>query len=90
MSGSGVRLFLRTMFGSVQLKNVGLKSLTTVKDQIFSVLKFKLIFPLVKDAIHLAIVKLFSVNLKLDIRILLFQMASLQQEEMTRDVGQTT
>ena len=28
MSGSGVRLIFQTMFGSVQLKNLGLKSLT--------------------------------------------------------------
>ena len=29
MSGAGVRLILRSMSGSVQLKNLGLKSLTT-------------------------------------------------------------
>ena len=29
MSGSGVRLIFRTMFGSVELKNLGLKSLTS-------------------------------------------------------------
>ena len=30
MSGSGVRLIFRTMFGSVQLINLGLKSLTNI------------------------------------------------------------